>query len=111
MAEQSSTDPGGIWPTRAGYVPPARLTGPDRKPPSDPGLLRELWLISHFGWIAETTIRRALIISDAHEILADSLRERLRQLLSRAWVEQRYHDLGTGEPEWRLTETGRDALR
>jgi hypothetical protein len=111
VAEPSSTDPGGIWPTRAGYVPPARLTAPDRKPPSDDGLLRELWLISHFGWIAETAIRRALIISDAHEILADSLTERLRQLRNREWVEQRYSDLGTGELEWRLTDTGRDALR
>ena len=30
--------------------------------PSDQELLYELWLISHFGWIADATVARALII-------------------------------------------------
>jgi hypothetical protein len=65
-------------------------TPPDRNPSSDPELLHALWLISHFGWIAEATIRRSLIISGAQEILATALAERLRQLLNRGWVEQRH---------------------
>ena len=111
MAEESSTRPGGIWPTRAGYVRPARLRGPDREPPGGQALLQELWLISHYGWIAEATIRRTLVISGAREILAVSLAECLRQLLNRGWVEQRYSDVGIEELEWRLTDSGRDALR
>ena len=103
--------PAAIGPTRVGYVPPARPTGPDRQLSSDQALLQELWLISHFGWIAEATIRRTLVISGAEEILAISLAECLRQLLNRGWVEQRYNDAGTEELEWRLTDSGRDALR
>jgi hypothetical protein len=100
----------GIRRRPTGYIRPARSTGRERKPPSDQALLHELWLISHFGWIAEATIRRTLIISGAHESLAASLAERLRQLLNRGWVEQRHDDLGTEELEWRLTDSGRDAL-
>lgn len=109
MAEESSTHPAGVRPTRAN-VGPARPTGPDREPPSDQALLRELWLISHFGWIAEATIRRTLVISGAHEILAVSLAEPLRQLVNRGWVERRYSGASTEELEWRLTDSGRDAL-
>jgi DNA-binding HxlR family transcriptional regulator len=69
-----------------------------------------LWLISHFGRIAEATIRRSLIISGAQEILATALAERLRQLLNRGWVEHRHNDAGPGEPEWRLTDSGRAAF-
>jgi hypothetical protein len=111
VAEESSTHPAGIWPTRASHARLARPTGPDREPSSDQALLQDLWLISHFGWIAEATIRRALVISGTHEIPAVTLAERLRQLLNRGWVEQRYSDLGTGELEWRLTNRGRDAVR
>jgi DNA-binding HxlR family transcriptional regulator len=82
----------------------------NRSPASDQELLDALWLISHFGWIAEATIRRTLMISDAQRILAAGLAERLRQLLNRGWVERRHNDAGTDEPEWRLTESGRDAL-
>jgi hypothetical protein len=78
--------------------------------PATRQLLQELWLISHFGWIAEAAIRRTLVIS-GEEILAVSLAERLRQLLNRGWVEQRYSDAGTEELDWRLTDSGRDALR
>jgi len=111
VAEESSTRPGGVCPTRAGYARPARPTGRDREPPGERALLQELWLIGHFGWIAEATIRRTLVISGVHEIFAVSLDERLRQLLNRGWVEQRDNDLGTEELEWRLTDRGRDALR
>ena len=83
---------------------------PRATPPSDQELLHELWLISHFGWIAHATIRRTLIISGAQETLASGLGDRLRQLLNRGWVEQRHNDAGTDEREWRLTDSGRDAL-
>jgi DNA-binding HxlR family transcriptional regulator len=79
-------------------------------PPSDQELLHELWLISHFGWIADATISRALFISGAHQTLTSGLGDRLRQLLNRGWVERRDNDAGTDEPEWRLTDSGRDAL-
>jgi hypothetical protein len=58
-----------------------------RPPAERQALLQDLWLISHFGWIAEATIRRALVISGTHEIPAVSLAERLRQLLNRGWVD------------------------
>ena len=79
-------------------------------PPSDQELLHELWLISHFGWIADTTISRALIISGGQDILTSGLGDRLRQLLNRGSVEQRHNDHGTDELEWRLTDSGRAAL-
>ena len=77
---------------------------------SDRELLHELWLISHFGWIADATISRALIISGAQEILASGLGDRLRQLVNRGWVEQRHNNGATDAPEWRLTDSGRDVL-
>ena len=77
---------------------------------SDQALLEQLWLIGHFGWIARATIDRALIISDADEILAADLPERLRQLQQRGRVQQRDSDAGTDELEWRLTDGGREAL-
>ena len=77
-------------------------------PPSDEELLHELWLISHFGWIADATISRSLIISGGQDILASGLGDRLRQLLNRGWVERRHNDGETDE--WRLTDGGRDAL-
>ena len=61
------------------------------------------------GWIARATIDRALIISDADEILAADLPGRLRQLQQRGWVEQRDSDAGADELEWRLTDSGREA--
>ncbi|MGZ6589984.1 MAG: hypothetical protein ACXVHX_37755 [Solirubrobacteraceae bacterium] len=62
------------------------------------------------GWIAQATIDRAVIISDADEILDADLPERLRQLQQRGWVEQRDSDAGADEPEWRLTGIGREVL-
>jgi hypothetical protein len=78
--------------------------------PSDRELLHELWSISHFGWIAQATICRALIISGAHETLASDLGDRLRHLRNRGWLEPRDNDAGTDEREWRLTDSGRDVL-
>jgi len=102
--------PGAIWPARAGEFRPAHPTRPDGNPPERPELLHELWLISNFGWIADATICRALIISGAQEILANGLGDRLQQLLHRGWVEQRRSDGGADAPEWRLTDSGRDVL-
>ena len=79
-------------------------------PPSEEELLHELWLISHFGWIADAAIRRGVIISGAREVLASGLGDRLGQLVNRGWVERRQSDGGTDEPEWRLTDSGRDVL-
>ena len=78
--------------------------------PSDQELLHELWLISHFGWVADATISRALTISGAQELLASGVADRLRELVNRGWVEQRHDDGATGAPEWRLTDSGRDVL-
>jgi hypothetical protein len=78
--------------------------------PSDRDLLHELWLIGHFGWIADATISRALFISGAQDILAGDLGDRLRPLVHRGWVEQRHNDGGPDTPEWRLTDSGRDVL-
>jgi hypothetical protein len=100
---------GQIRRTTAGYAPPAGPTRPGPKPQDEQALLQELWQVSHFGWMAEVTIRRSLTISGVHEILA-VLAERLRQLLDRGWVEQRQSASGTGQREWRLTDCGRNAL-
>jgi hypothetical protein len=78
--------------------------------PSDRELLHGLWSISHFGWIAQATICRTLIISGAHETLASDLGDRLRHLRNRGWVEQRDNDGETDERERRLTDSGRDVL-
>ena len=103
------------WPERSGRHELETSGQPDRHapaaiPPSEEELLRELWSITHFGWIADATICRALIISGAQEILASGLGDRLRQLVNRGWVERRHTDGGTDEPEWRLTDSGRDVL-
>lgn len=97
-----------IWPTKAVYAPLAGSARPSPKPPDEQALLAELWQISHFGWIPEAAIRRTLILSRG-EIPAIVLIEGLRQLLERGWAEQRHSDAGTGEREWRLTDSGRDA--
>jgi hypothetical protein len=72
-------------------------------------LIDELWRISHFGWIPETAIRRALTLAGGHEIPDDSLHQGLCQLLERGCVEHRDSDADTGEHHWRLTDTGRQA--
>ena len=70
-------------------------------------LIDELWRISHFGWIPESAIRRALTLAGAHGTPNDSLHQGLRQLLERGCVEHRGGDGETGEHHWRLTDTGR----
>jgi hypothetical protein len=71
-------------------------------------LIDELWRISHFGWIPEAAIRRALTLAGEHEI-PNSLHQGLRQLLERGCVDHRDSDADTGEHHWRLTDTGRHA--
>ena len=108
MAEEFVVD------ERSGRHEPGTSDRPTRDAPaiapSDRELLRELWSISHFGWIEQATICRTLIISGARETLAGDLGDRLRQLRNRGWVEQRDNDAGTEEREWRLTDSGRDVL-
>ena len=72
-------------------------------------LIDELWRISHFGWIPEAAIRRALTLAGMHEIPSDSLHQGLRQLLERGCLDHRDSDADTGEHHWRLTDTGRHA--
>ncbi len=82
---------------------------PDPTPSDEQALLDELWQISHFGWIPEAAIRRALTIAGGQEISAVAVAERLRRLVERGWVEQRDRDADTQEQEWRLTDSGRSA--
>ena len=50
-------------------------------------LIDELWRISHFGWIPEAAIRRALTLAGGHEIPNNSLHQGLRQLLECGYLE------------------------
>jgi hypothetical protein len=100
---------GTIRPTKAAYRPPPGPARPSPKPLDEQTLLRELWQISHFGWIPEAAIRRSLTIA-GNEIPAATLAERLRQLQQRGQAEQRHSNAGTGEREWRLTDSGRNAV-
>jgi hypothetical protein len=109
MAEEFVVGERSGWHERCTPGRPTRHA-PAAVAPSDRKLLHELWSISHFGWIAQATICRALIISGAQETLARGLGDRLRHLRNRGWVEQRDNDTGTDEREWRLTDSGRDAL-
>lgn len=59
-------------------------------------LIDELWRISHFGWIPEAAIRRALTLAGGHEIPNNSLHQGLRQLLERGYLEHRGSDADTG---------------
>ena len=97
-----------IRPTKPGCAPPAGSARLTAKPPDERTLLAELWQISHFGWIPQAVILRSLTIS-GQEVPAAALAERVQQLLERGWAEQRHGDAGTGEREWRLTDSGRNA--
>jgi len=101
---------GAVQLRRAGYVVPASPGRRDRKPADDQALLYELWQTSHFGWMAEATIRRTLIVSGLQESLGGSFAECLRRLLTRGWVEHRHGDVSRDDREWRLTDSGRDVL-
>ena len=70
-------------------------------------LLEELWRISHFGWIPEAAIRRALTLAGARELPTDSLHQGLRGLLDRGWLEHQVSEDTDGEQRWRLSDTGR----
>jgi hypothetical protein len=110
MRPTSDDDLVAIGPGDESRVPSEGRAGSLESPASGgAGILRELWQISHFGWGREPAIRRSMTIADGHEIPAGALAERLRQLLERGWVERRDSDAGTGEREWRLTDSGRNA--
>ena len=84
------------------------LTRP--RPLDERTLIDELCRVSHFGWIPEAVIRRALTLARGREIpTTDSLHQGLRQLLDRGWIEHRDGDADDGEHHWRLTDSGRDA--
>jgi hypothetical protein len=72
-------------------------------------LIDELWRISHFGWIPEAAIRRALTLARGQETATDSLHHGLRQLSERGCVEHRDGDASTGIHHRRLTDHGRHA--
>ena len=70
-------------------------------------LREELWRISHFGWIPEAVIRRALTLTGGRELPADSVHQGLRRLLDRGWVEYQASEDADGERCWRLSDSGR----
>ena len=70
-------------------------------------LLDELWRISHFGWIPEAAIRRALTLAVGRELPTDSLHQGLRRLLDRGWLERQVSEDTDGEQRWRLSDSGR----
>ena len=72
-------------------------------------LIDELWRISHFGWIPEAAIQRALTLAGRDEIPIDSLHQGLRELLDRGCLDHRDSDADIGDHHWRLTDTGRHA--
>ena len=85
------------------------MDGSSPRPLDERTLIDELWRISHFGWIPEVVIRRALTLDRGEEIPGDRLHQGLRQLLDRGWVEHRDGDANDGEHHWRLTDSGRNA--
>ena len=70
-------------------------------------LLEELWRISHFGWIPEAAIRRALTLAGGRELPSDSLHRGLQRLLDRGWLEHQVSEDDDGEQRWRLSDSGR----
>ena len=70
-------------------------------------LLEELWRISHFGWMPEAVIRRALSLAGGRELPTDSVNQGLRRLLDRGWVEHEVGEDADGQPHWRLSGRGR----
>jgi hypothetical protein len=105
--EDDDPDAGAARATHAGYAWSAGPARPDAKLPDERTLLREIWQIGHFGWIPEVTIRRGLTLAGGQELSAGALARRLQLLLELGWAEQRDGD--TGEREWRLTDSGRNA--
>jgi hypothetical protein len=95
-----------LAPTHDRLVEPTRTS---RRPLDERTLIDELWRVSHFGWIPEGVIRRALTLVPGQDMPTDGLHQRLRQLLARGWVEHHDGDAGIGDHHWRLTNSGRDA--
>ena len=90
--------------------PPVERTPMSSRALDERTLIDELWRISHFGWIPEGVIRRALTLARGRAISTDGLHRGLRQLLARGWVEHRDADANNmGDHHWRLTDSGRDA--
>ena len=79
--------------------------------PGEHALLHELWQISHFGWIAHETMLRSLTTSAGHQIANAAVAGQLQQLLDRGWMEQRSSAVDADHLEWRLTDSGRNAVR
>jgi hypothetical protein len=91
----------------------AALADPTHSPPPLPdeqALAWEVWQMSHFGWITEGMIRRNLSVTARREFPAAAVAAGLQRLLERGWIEHQEAGADTGEREWRLTDTGRDAL-
>ena len=88
---------------------PVERARTSRGPLDERTLIDELWRVSHFGWIPEGVIGRALTLARGREIPADGLHHGLRQLRARGWVEHRDADANFGDHHWRLTDSGRDA--
>jgi len=105
--EDDEADARAIQARQAGYAWPAGPARRDAKLPDERTLLREIWQISHFGWIAEATIRRGLTIAGGQELSAGAVARHLQLLVELGWAEQRDGD--AGEREWRLTDSGRNA--
>ena len=88
---------------------PVEWARTSRRPLDERTLLDELWRISHFGWIPERVIRRALTLARGPRIPTHGLHQGLRQLLARGRVEHHDGDANIEDHHWRLTESGRDA--
>jgi hypothetical protein len=99
-----------VRPITAGYKAAAFRSTRAGPKLDDRTLLHELWLISHFGWIAEALILRSLMIASGHELAPAALAERLGQLRQLGWLQERHRDAGEGRREWRLTDSGRNAV-
>ena len=118
MRVAKSAETSTIQLTEEDYLVAVRPLGRTAKPRVDPTgttarlleertLLEELWRISHFGWIPEAAIRRALELAGARELPTDSLHQGLRRLLDRGWLEHHLSNEDDGEQHWRLSDSGR----
>ena len=96
-----------IRPLGRGGEPPGERGGMIARLPEERTLLEELWRISHFGWIPEALIRRALTLAGGRELPTDSVHQGLRRLLDRGWIEHQASEDTDGEQHWRLSDRGR----
>jgi hypothetical protein len=121
MRVVKSAESSAIQLTEEDYVIAIRPLGRGGEPPVEPRgitarlleertLLEELWRISHFGWIPEAFIRRALTLAGGGEVPTSRLHQGLRRLLERGWVEHQASEDADGEQCWRLSDRGRQIL-